>query len=264
MADITTPHLKQTIRPNSSPCLNSTTTLPNNGFWSARHLPTIETARKTASHRRQVQRRCGSWHPHAPPQPGDDLVTALVEAGEEGDQLSEDELVAMIVLLIIAGHETTVNLIASGTLSLLENPDQQRHLVDDKAIMDTVIDELLRFTAPVETATERYATQNIELGGNVIRRADLVLAVIASANRDERVFATPDQFDMTREPNPHVAFDDGIHYCLGHQLARLEAEIAFTCLFERSPDLQLATPANELQWRETPMVRGLTALPVRF
>ena len=106
--------------------------------------------------------------------------------------------------------------------------------------------------------------EDIEFGDTVIRRGDLVLAAIASANRDERVFASPDQLELTRDPNPHVAFGDGIHYCLGHQLARLEAEIAFTCLFERSPDLQLAKPPNELQWRETPMVRGLTALPVRF
>ncbi|MGI9413613.1 MAG: cytochrome P450 family protein [Hyphomicrobiales bacterium] len=196
--------------------------------------------------------------------PRDDLVTALVEAGEDGDRLSEHELIAMILLLMIAGHETTVNLIASGTLALLEHPEQKLRLLENPALLGSAINELLRFTAPVEIATERYAVQDTEIGGVPIRRGDLVLAVIASANRDERVFTAPDRLDLSRDPNPHVAFGDGIHYCLGHQLARLEAETAFTCLFERFPNLQLAKPAEELLWRETPIVRGLAALPVTY
>ena len=194
--------------------------------------------------------------------PANDLVTSLVEAEEQGDRLNEHELVAMIVILMVAGHETTVNLIASGTLALLEAPEQKRRLVEEPALTSSAVDELLRFTAPVETATERYATEDMELGGAKIQRGDLVLAAIASANRDERKFSTPDDLDLSRNPNPHVAFGDGIHFCLGHQLARLEAEIAFTRLFERFPGLKLVKPANELVWRETPVVRGLQALPV--
>lgn len=151
--------------------------------------------------------------------PCDDLVSALIEAEEEGDRLSEHELIAMIVILIIAGHETTVNLIASGTLALLENPEQKQRLVDDPTLVHTGVDELLRFTAPVETATERYASEDVVIGETTISRGDLVLASIASANRDENIFSTPDRLDLSRDPNPHVAFGDGIHYCLGHQLA---------------------------------------------
>ena len=194
--------------------------------------------------------------------PVDDLVTALVEAEDAGDQLNEHELVAMIVLLVIAGHETTVNLIASGTLALLEAPEQQRRLVEEPALIGSAVDELLRFTAPVETATERYATVDLELGGTKIQGGELVVASLASANRDERVFPAPDDLDLSRDPNPHVAFGHGVHFCLGHQLARLEARIAFTRLFQKFPNLKLARPAAELTWRETPIVRGLKALPV--
>ncbi len=196
--------------------------------------------------------------------PGDDLITALVQAEEEGNRLNERELVAMIVILLIAGHETTVNLIGSGTLALLENPAQARALSENPSLMATAVDELLRYTAPVETATERYAATDISLGGATIRRGDLVLAVIASANRDERAFVEPDQLDLARAPNPHLAFGDGIHYCLGHQLARMEAEIAFTRLLAQFPNMRLAVPADQLVWRKTTTVRGLSALPVRL
>jgi len=194
--------------------------------------------------------------------PQDDLITALVQAEEEGDRLSEYELVAMVIILIVAGHETTVNLIASGMLALLQNPEQRRALADDPSLMPTAVDELLRYTAPVETATERYASADAEMGGVTIKRGELVLAVIASANRDERTFADPDRLNLARDPNPHLAFGDGIHYCLGHQLARMEAEIAFTRLLTQFPDMALAVPVDELVWRETPIVRGLSALPV--
>ena len=194
--------------------------------------------------------------------PKDDLISALVQAEDDGDRLNEYELVAMVIVLIIAGHETTVNLIASGMLALMQNPEQRRALVENPALMPTAVEELLRYTAPVETATERYATADVEMGGVTIRRGDLVLAVLASANRDARTFTDPDRLDLARDPNPHLAFGDGIHYCLGHQLARMEAEIAFTRLLTEFPEMALAVPAEELVWRETPVVRGLAALPV--
>jgi cytochrome P450 PksS len=128
--------------------------------------------------------------------------------------------------------------------------------------MGTAVDELLRFTAPVETATERYAAQDIDMHGVTIRRGDVVFPVIASANRDAEKFADADRLDLARKPNPHVAFGDGVHFCVGSHLAKMEAEIAFGCLLRRLPDLRLAGPAHELQWRATPIVRGLKWLPV--
>jgi cytochrome P450 PksS len=194
--------------------------------------------------------------------PKDDLISALIAAEDGGDRLSESELIAMLVLLIIAGHETTVNLIGSGTLALLENQGEKARLARDFSLMGTAVDELLRFTAPVETATERYAAQDIDMHGVTIRRGDVVFPVIASANRDAEKFADADRLDLARKPNPHVAFGDGVHFCVGSHLAKMEAEIAFGCLLRRLPDLRLAGPAHELQWRATPIVRGLKWLPV--
>lgn len=194
--------------------------------------------------------------------PRDDLVSALIAAEEGRDRLSESELIAMLVLLIIAGHETTVNLIGSGMLALMVNPSEKARLIGDFSLLGSAIDELLRFTAPVETATERYAAQDIDLHGTRIRRGDVILPVIASANRDAQKFAEPDRLDLGRKPNPHLAFGDGVHYCVGSHLAKMEAEVAFGCLLRRLPELRLACPAHELQWRATPIVRGLTSLPL--
>jgi cytochrome P450 len=196
--------------------------------------------------------------------PQDDLLTGLAQAEEAGDRLSEDEQVAMVILLLIAGHETTVNLITSGTLALLEHPDQLEWLRARPDRIKTAVEELLRFTNPVETATERYAVEDIMLHGKVIRRGELVLAVLASANRDEAQFTRPDELDLSREPNRHLAFGQGIHFCLGAPLARMESQIAINLLLRRLPNLRLAVPAEKLRWRGTPVMRGLTALPLRF
>jgi cytochrome P450 len=196
--------------------------------------------------------------------PQDDLLTALLQAEEAGDRLSEDELLAMVFLLLIAGHETTVNLIASGTLALLEHPGQLQLLRTRPELIRSAVEELLRFTCPVETATERYAREDLTLQGQTIRRGELVLAVIASANRDEHVFARPDELDLTREPNRHLAFGQGSHFCLGAPLARLEGQIAINLLVERLPGLRLAVAPEKLRWRATPVVRGLEALPLAF
>jgi cytochrome P450 PksS len=194
--------------------------------------------------------------------PTDDLVSALIMAEESGDKLSENELVAMLMLLIIAGHETTANLIGNGTLALLENPGERDRLAGDPSLMETAVEELLRFTAPVETATERYAMQDMRWHDASIRRGDVVFPIIASANRDASRFTEPDRLDVGRNPNPHVAFGDGVHYCAGSHLARLEGRIAFGCLLRRLPRLRLAGPAEDLRWRPSPVVRGLEALPV--
>jgi cytochrome P450 len=196
--------------------------------------------------------------------PQDDLMTALVQAEEAGDQLSEDELLAMIFLLLVAGHETTVNLIGNGMLALLEHPDQLEQLRNNPALIKPALEELLRYASPVETATERYAREDISIAGVTIPRGGLVYAVIASANRDERQFANPDTLDITREPNQHLAFGHGVHYCLGALLARLEGQIAIWTLLQRSKDLQLAAAPSALRWRRGLVVRGLEALPVTW
>ena len=152
---------------------------------------------------------------HRRADPQDDLVSALVQAEEAGDTLSEDELVAMIILLLVAGHETTVNLIGNGTLALLEHPDQMEKLRNDPALIKPAVEELLRFTSPVEMATERYAREDVTIAGVTIPRGEMVFAVIASANRDERQFPNPDTLDITREPNKHLTFGLGTHFCLG-------------------------------------------------
>jgi cytochrome P450 len=168
----------------------------------------------------------------------------------------------MIFLLLVAGHETTVNLIGNGTLALLENPGQMNRLRDDPALIKAAVEELLRYNGPLEMATERYAREDTTVTGVTVPRGELVLAVLASANRDEQQFA--DRLDLGREANPHVAFGFGIHYCLGASLARLEGQIAIATLLRRIPNLKIAIPSNTLRWRRGLVLPGLESLPVTF
>jgi cytochrome P450 PksS len=194
--------------------------------------------------------------------PKDDLITALVEAREAGDQFSEDELLGMISLLLIAGHETTVNLIGNGVLSLIEHPDQMDRLQDAPALIKPAVEELLRFNGPLETATERYPREAVTIAGVTIPRGERVFAVLASANRDEQQFDHADTLDLTREPNRHLAFGLGLHYCLGAPLARLEGQIAINTLLRRFADLRLAVPRAALRWRPGLVLHGLRSLPL--
>jgi cytochrome P450 PksS len=196
--------------------------------------------------------------------PGPDLVSALVRAEEGGDRMSEDELLAMVLLLLVAGHETTVNLIGNGTLALLGHPDQMNKLRGDPVLIRPAVEEMLRYASPVEIATERYAREDVPVAGVTIPRGEMVFAVLASANRDERQFANPDTLDLTREPNKHLAFGLGAHFCLGAPLARLEGQIAINTLLRRCPDLRLAVAPEALRWRRGLLLRGLEALPVTF
>jgi len=196
--------------------------------------------------------------------PQDDLITALVQAQEGNDRLSDDEVLAMIFLLLSAGHETTVNLIGSGALALLRYPDQLGRLRSEPTLIRGAIEELLRFVCPVEMATERYAREDVTIAGVTIPRGELTLAVIASANRDASYFASPDALDLTRENNRHLAFGHGAHYCVGAPLARLEGQIAIRTLIGRMPDLRLNAAPDQLRWRGGFILRGLEALPVRF
>jgi cytochrome P450 PksS len=194
--------------------------------------------------------------------PQDDLLSALVLAEEATDQLSEDELLAMIFILLVAGHETTVNLIGNGMLALLEHPDQLGKLRDDPELIQSAVEELLRYGSPVETGTERYAREDITIAGVTIPRGAMVVAGIASANRDDRQFESPDTLDITRHPNRHLAFGQGAHYCVGAPLARLEGQIAINTLLRRTRNLRLAVAPRTLRWRRGLTLRGLEALPV--
>jgi cytochrome P450 PksS len=196
--------------------------------------------------------------------PQDGLLSALVQVEEAGDRMTEDELLAMAFLLLVAGHETTVNLIASGTLALLQHPDQLERLRENPSLTRTATEELLRYTNPLETATERYAREDVTIAGVTIPRGSLVLAAVASANRDATQFEDPERLDITRANNRHLAFGHGPHFCLGAPLARLEGQIAIPALIRRLPKLRLAVPAERLRWRATPILRGLEALPVVF
>ena len=196
--------------------------------------------------------------------PRDDLVSALIQAEESGETLSEDELLAMVFLLLIAGHETTVNLIGNGMLTLIEHPEQMEKLRNDPSLIQSAVEELLRYTAPVFMATERYPHEDVTIQGATIRRGEMTLGVIGSANRDEEVFDNPDKLDITRDPNKHLAFGFGIHYCLGAPLARLEAQIAIKSLLARAPNLRLQGSKASLRWRPSLILRGLDALPVKY
>jgi cytochrome P450 PksS len=195
-------------------------------------------------------------------QPGNDLVTALVQAEEEGDRLSEDELIAMVFLLLFAGHETTVNLIGNGVLELVQHPDQLQKLREQPDLIDSAIDEMLRFTNPVGMVAPRFAREDLDVAGVPIPKGTVVTLLIGSANLDETVFPDADRFDITRSPNRHLSFGHGAHYCLGAPLARLETRVAIPALLQRFDRLELMVPAAKLRWRPHIGLRGVEALPL--
>jgi cytochrome P450 PksS len=194
--------------------------------------------------------------------PREDLFSALVQAEEAGDRLSTDELLGTATLLLLAGYETTVHLISSGTLALLQHPEERARFVGDAGLAESAIEELLRYTSPVEMTPPRVALEDVTFGSVTIPKGGLVSSVLGSANRDEAQFAEPERLDLGREPNKHLAFGFGHHFCLGASLARLEARIALQALFRRWPAMRLAQPAESLRWRPTLPLRGLEALPV--
>jgi cytochrome P450 len=197
-------------------------------------------------------------------EPADDLLSALILARDEGDRLDENELLSMMFLLLVAGHETTVNLIASGTLALLLNPGQLGRLRADPALLGGAVEELLRYVNPVNHATYRFTAEPVEIGGARIGPGEAVIVALSSADRDPSRFATPDQLDLGRDASGHLAFGHGIHYCLGAPLARLEAEIAFGALLDRFGSIELAVPAESLRWRPSTLIHGLETLTVRL
>jgi cytochrome P450 len=196
--------------------------------------------------------------------PKEDLVSALVQAEEAGDRLSQNELYGMAVLLIVAGHETTVSLITNSALALLTHPATLAEVRADPTLLPSAVEELLRFDSPVERAITRWAAADVELGGQTIARGDLVIAVIGSANRDDERFPDAGTLDLRRADAKHVGFGRGVHYCLGAPLARVEAEIALHTLFDRLPELRLAIAEDDLYWRPIPLFRSLASLPVAW
>jgi cytochrome P450 len=196
--------------------------------------------------------------------PQDDLLSGLVAAEEAGDRLSLDELLSTLVLLLTAGHETTVNLIANAVLALSRHPHVRDALAADPAAMPAAVEELLRFDGPVERALNRWAAEDVVWGGQTIRRGDPLILILGSANRDPERFEAADALDPARTPNPHLAFGKGAHYCMGAPLARLEGEIALNALLARLPGVRLAVDEEALRYRFLPGFRALEALPVAW
>jgi cytochrome P450 len=191
--------------------------------------------------------------------PRDDLLSALIAAEEAGDKLSEEELMATCTLLLVAGHETTVNLIGNGTLALLRHPGELRRLRENPGLIGSAVEELLRYDGPVQR-TARIPSEAVTIGGRTIEAGEMVMPFIGAADRDPAQFPDPDRLDITRADNRHIAFGWGIHFCLGAPLARLEGQIAINTLVQRRPTLALATDRPE--YRQSLTLRGLKTLPV--
>ncbi len=198
---------------------------------------------------------------HRRREPGDDLVSALVAAHDQDEVLQSGELLAFVVLLLIAGNETTTNLIGNGLLALARNPDQYQRLRREPALIASAVEEMLRFDSPVQTLM-RFAAADTSISGTPVEAGAMVAVLFGAANRDPAQFQDPDRFDVGRTPNDHLAFGEGIHFCLGAPLARLEARIAFEAIVERCAKIQLADPGAALSYRGSFITRGLRALPL--
>ena len=190
--------------------------------------------------------------------PGDDLLSGMVQAEEGGQVLSEEELLSTCMLLLVAGHETTVNLIAGGALSLLQNPDQFERFRTDPGVARSGVEEMVRFVSPVQL-TGRALVEDCQFGGVELEAGDFVVLLIASANHDPAQFEDPERFDVTRTPNNHLGFGFGIHHCLGAPLARMEGQVALTSLVRRAPDLAMT---GDVTYKTNVVLRGMNELPV--
>jgi cytochrome P450 len=195
-------------------------------------------------------------------QPDEGFISMLIQARDGQDRLNDQELSSMASLLIVAGHETTVNLIGNGMLALLRHPRQLQRLKNDASLMPAAVEEILRYDGPAERAMPRWAAQEVQIGGQTIGKGEKVVAVLGSADRDSEHFEDADVFDIGRREKGHLALGFGVHFCLGASLARMEGEIALGALLERLPDIRLQASADELEWRPINFLRGLEIMPV--
>jgi cytochrome P450 len=193
---------------------------------------------------------------------GEGLIAEIVRVEKDGGQISPDEIVAMVFLLLLAGHETTTHLISGSVHELLKNPDLRDWLEQDWSRVDLAVEEFLRFITPVQFTKPRFVRRDIELGGVRLRKGQKVMVMLAAANMDPRANPDPERLDLQRKPNRHIAFGTGIHFCLGHQLARIEGRCALKALFQRWPALTLAADEHEISWRKRPGIRAIVRLPV--
>ncbi len=194
---------------------------------------------------------------------GSGLIAALVKEAEDG-HANDEELLATAFLLLVAGHETTTHLISGSIKALFDEPDKRAWLAEDDSRLDLAVEEFLRFVSPVQMTKPRHAREEIEIEGVAMKKGELIVPLLAAANSDPAVFETPEQLLLDRHPNPHIAFGTGVHFCLGHQLARLEAKIALKVLLERFPDMRLECSCDDLKWRKRVGLRALTQLPIRI
>ena len=193
---------------------------------------------------------------------GEGLIAELIRAEREGAQISREEMVAMVFLLLFAGHETTTHLISGSIYEILKNPGLREWLNEDSSRIDLAIEEFLRFISPVQFSKPRFVGKDVQLGGVHLKKGEKVMAMLAAANMDPEANDRPERLDLARKPNRHIAFGTGIHFCLGHQLARLEGKCAVEALFQRWPQLTLAVDASEIRWRARAGLRAIERLPV--
>jgi cytochrome P450 len=220
------------------------------GFF--RLAPTIAAMRRYLGERLEHVRRSG----------GEGLMAELVRVEKEGARLSRDEMIAMVFLLLLAGHETTTHLISGSVFELARNPGLRDWLDEDWSRADLAVEEFLRFVSPVQFSKPRFVRQDVELAGVRLKRGDQVMAMLAAANMDPAANVAPEKLDLARRPNHHIAFGTGIHFCLGYQLARLEGKCALRALYMRWPKLTLAVAPDEIRWRSRPGLRAIVSLPV--
>jgi cytochrome P450 PksS len=208
--------------------------------------------------KRYIERHIGMVHERG----GTGLIAEILRVESDGGQISHDEIVSMVFLLLLAGHETTTHLISGSVFELLKNPDLRDWLEQDVGRFDLAVKEFLRFITPVQFTKPRYVRRDVELGGVRLRKGDKVMPMLAAANMDPVANPHPERLDLQRKPNRHVAFGTGIHFCLGHQLARIEGRCALKSLLRRWPTLSLAVDPSGIRWRERAGMKAIDWLPV--
>jgi cytochrome P450 len=217
-----------------------------------RMVPTLTAIKRYLEQRLEHARKIG----------GEGLIVELVRVEKEGAPITRDEMVVMVFLLLLAGHETTTHLISGSVFELTKNPELRNWLEEDWSRADLAIEEFLRFVSPVQFSKPRFVRQNMEVGGARLKNGDQIVAMLSAANMDPAANVLPEKLDLERRPNRHIAFGTGIHFCLGHQLARLEGKCALEALYARWPKLRLAVEPGQIRWRSRPGIRAITSLPV--